>query len=66
MPDISYILFNGTVRSKLTAVGNIDKSCFCPPLSVSVSLVDLLMSLCIGTEIFQDKVSIRTAAATVI
>ena len=58
MPDISYILFNGSVRGELAGACRIENGHSVPGLAVSVSFIDLRTCLGIRSEVFQNEVNI--------
>ena len=58
MPDISYILFNGSVRGELAGTCCIENGHSVPCLAVSVSFIDLRTCLGIRSEVFQNEVNI--------
>ena len=62
MPDILYILLDRTVGRELAAACCVEDSSLCPPLLITVCLIDLSLCLCVGAEILQDEVSICTVA----
>ena len=63
MPQLVYILLNRTVRSKFTAACHVQHSHPCPAFLVTVSLLNLALSCCVGLEVSQDKVGICSVAA---
>ena len=58
MPDIVYILLNGTVGSEFTGACGIKYCHLSPSLLILVCLFNLLLSLCIGLEVLKYEVGI--------
>ena len=63
MPDIIYILLNGSVRREFSNMCHIQHNEFCPAFLVSISFLHTLLSLCVRTEVFQAEVSISELCA---
>ena len=53
MPDIIYVLLNGSVRREFSNMSHIQHNKFCPAFLISVSFFYALLSFCIRTEVFQ-------------
>ena len=60
MPDIIHIFLNGSVGREFAAACGVQHSHLSPAFFIAVSFFHTFLCFCIGTEVSQNEVSVRT------